>query len=474
MSSGLSCGFLTSATATAADHEEEQRHGSREQEDARRPPQRRRLEAAVAQQVAQLPAEVAEVVLGRGQAWLVAQLPPDRAGLLEVAARASAGISAARCSVPSSWWAHAMAGLSPSVSAARSARRRVRASCGPPQQQRQRSVDGACDTQRLGQTALLDEALEQLEQQVDVLDGALGVEERRPRGGPWPARRPSSTRAVASPALSGIERRRGGFARSARASSAGASPSALGRCDSGARGSADLRARSGRSRRGWWTRGRRCLMERQGASARYDSRRLTPPGRALPSPGGAVRPRTDRAQRRGGRRALAGARRRLRGAGRGQRGGRGGRPRRRARPRPRGRVGRRRRAAGSATRATAGASWPSARASRSRPASRRCSPTWARSSTSGRAGRRGCWSATAPSRSWPPSTAIPSARLREVPGHRAGRGSARRCARGRTRARCARCGCSSRSTASPRRWPRASTAPTARARSRRCARTPTA
>ena len=38
------------------------------------------------------------------------------------------------------------------------------------------------------------------------------------------------------------------------------------------------------------------------------------------------------------------------------------------------------------------------------------------------------------------------------------RGSARRCARGRTRARCARCGCSSRSTASPPRWPRASTA----------------
>ena len=67
----------------------------------------------------------------------------------------------------------------------------------------------------------------------------------------------------------------------------------------------------------------------------------------------------------------------------------------------------------------------------------------------------------------------PSARLREVPGHRARGGSARRCARGRSRARCARCGCSSRSTASPPRWPRASTAPTARAPSRRCARTRT-
>ena len=164
------------------------------------------------------------------------------------------------------------------------------------------------------------------------------------------------------------------------------------------------------------------------------------PGRALPSRGGALRPRPDRAQRRGGRRALAGARRRLRGAGRGQRGGRGGRRGRRARPRPRGRVGRRRRAAGSATRATAGASWPSAPASRSPPASRRCSPTWARSSTSGRAARRGCSSTTVPSRSWPPSTATPSARCARCPGS-GRRGSARRCARGRTRARCARCGC---------------------------------
>ena len=202
-------------------------------------------------------------------------------------------------------------------------------------------------------------------------------------------------------------------------------------------------------------------------------RHPSPPGRALPSPGGALRPRTDRAQRRGGRRALAGARRRLRGAGRGQRGGRG-RRRSSARSTTSTRASRSpSRAAGSAIRATAGASWPSAPASRSPPASRRCSPTWARSSTSGRAGRQWLLERHGPEQVL--AADRPRPRARAARGARASgrRGSARRCARGRTRARCARCGCSSRSTASPRRWPRASTAPTARAPSRRCARTPT-
>ena len=83
--------------------------------------------------------------------------------------------------------------------------------------------------------------------------------------------------------------------------------------------------------------------------------------------------------------------------------------RRRARPRPRGRVGRRagRLAAPSAPRlALRGRARPR-RGARQRAA---LLAYLGRSSTSGRAGRRGCSSATAPSTSWPRSTATPSAR----------------------------------------------------------------
>ena len=86
--------------------------------------------------------------------------------------------------------------------------------------QRERAVDGARDPQRVRATALVVEALQQLEQQVDVLDGALGVEERALEDVGEPARRPSAVRAAASPAVSArsIAARRAGFSRSARAS----------------------------------------------------------------------------------------------------------------------------------------------------------------------------------------------------------------------------------------------------------------
>ena len=74
------------------------------------------------------------------------------------------------------------------------------------------------------------------------------------------------------------------------------------------------------------------------------------------------------------------------------------------------------RAAGSAIRATAGASWPSARGSRSPPASRRCSPTWARSSTSGRAARQWLLERHGPEQVLAAIDRDPERALREVPG----------------------------------------------------------
>ena len=130
------------------------------------------------------------------------------------------------------------------------------------------------------------------------------------------------------------------------------------------------------------------------------------------------------------------------------------------------------RAAGSAIRATAGASWPSAPASRSPPASTALLAYSDRSSTSGRAARAWLLERHGPSRSSPRSTAT---RARAARGTRdRARADRRGGALVGGAGRAARRAAVPRGARRPRRGrPRGSTAPTARARSRRCARTPT-